>query len=399
VSSRRLLLPVLAASIVALAACASKKKEKDVNAPATLVAFPASLKVDRVWETGVSGKPSPLRLTLTLAVDGERVYATSDKGEVESFELQSGHSMWKTHLKGTLSGGTAAGDGLVVVATNKGEVIALDQANGAVRWRARVRGEVLAPAAIGPSIVVVRTVDGKLHGLAPADGKESWLQEEQIPRLTLRGTATPVLAGDIVICGFDNGKVMGVNLTDGSTLWEATVSPPKGKTELERLVDIDTSVRVIDQDVYVVGFQGRAAMLALESGQVWWARDFSSYRGLDVDADAVYISTAEGEVVAARRKTGTELWHQKGLLHRGLSGPTVSGSAVVVGDAQGFVHWLDRSTGAFAGRAQLGGRISTQPVAVGDLLLVINDTGRIAAYRTTPLSTATAAPAKASPAG
>lgn len=383
---RRFLVPAVACAILALVACSSsKKKEKDVDAPAALVAFPATLKVDRVWEAGIPDKASPLRLTLALAVDGGRVFATSDKGEVAAFEVQTGRPVWKTHLKGLLSGGTGAGAGLVVVATNKGEVIALNESDGSVRWRVPVRGEVLAPAAVGASIVVVRTVDGKLHGLAPADGKEAWLQEQEIPRLTLRGTATPFIAGDVVICGFDNGKVLGVNKADGSLLWEATVSPPKGRTELERLVDIDTAVRVVDQDVYVVGFQGRAAMLALDSGQVWWARDFSSYHGLDVDADSVYISTADGEVVAARRKTGTELWRQKALAHRGLSGPTVFGDAVVVGDTQGFIHWLDKTSGALAARVNLGGRIATQPVVAGDLLLVVNNLGRIAAYRTTPL--------------
>ena len=380
----RILLPVLGCALLGLVAC-SKKKEKDVDAPAVLVPFAATLKVDRVWQSGVSGKASPLRLTLTLAADQGRVFATSDKGEVAALDLPTGHLLWHTHLKGVLTAGTAAGSGLVVVATNKGEVIALNEADGDVRWRAEVRGEVLAPAAVGASIVVVRTVDGKLHGLGPSDGKELWLQEEQIPRLTLRGTATPVLAGDIVICGFDNGKVVGVNQADGSLLWEATVSPPKGRTELERLVDIDTSVRVLDQDVYVVGFQGRAAMLALESGQVWWARDFSSYHGLDVDADDVYISTADGEVVAARRKTGTELWRQKALARRGLSGPTVMGDDVVVGDTQGYVHWLDKSTGALAARVLVGGRIATQPIVVGDLLLVINNVGRIEAFRATPI--------------
>jgi outer membrane protein assembly factor BamB len=382
---RRFLVPALACALLALAACSSKNKKKDVDAPAALVSFPATLEVDRVWEAGVPGKASPLRLTLTLAVDGGRVFATSDKGEVAAFELETGHPLWRTKLKGLLSGGTAAGAGLVVVATNKGEVIALEESGGAVRWRVPVRGEVLAPAAVGASMVVIRTVDGKLHGLAPATGKEAWLQEQQVPRLTLRGTGTPLIVGDVVICGFDNGKVMGVNQADGTMLWEATVSPPKGRTELERLVDIDTALRVVDQDVYVVGFQGRAAMLALDSGQVWWARDFSSYHGLDVDADNVYISTADGEVVAARRKTGTELWRQKALAHRGLSGPTVSGDAIVVGDTEGFVHWLDRTTGALAARQSLGGRISTQPVVAGDLVLVVNNTGRIAAYRARPL--------------
>jgi outer membrane protein assembly factor BamB len=385
-------LAALAFAALALVACSKKSKEKDVEPPAELVSFPATIKVDRVWQAGVSGKSGPLRLQLGLAVDGSRVYAAGSSGEVASFDLKNGKQLWQAHLKGLLSGGTAAGNGIVVVGTNKGDVYALEQTSGAVRWHVRVGGEILAAAAIGSNVAVVRTVDGKLHGLALASGKESWLQEQQIPRLTLRGTASPVIVGDSVICGFDNGKVVAVGQSDGAMQWEATVSPPKGRTELERLVDIDSAVRVIDQDVYVVGFQGRAAMLALDSGQVWWARDFSSYHGLDVDDETVYISTASGELVAMRRKTGAELWRQNALARRGLTAPAAIGGAVVVGDSLGYVHWLDKATGALAARESLGGRIAAPPVVAGDLLLVVNDAGRIAAYRARQSAAAAAPP-------
>jgi outer membrane protein assembly factor BamB len=376
----------LLCALLALAACSRKAKE--VDAPAKLVDFPATLRVDRVWQASVSGKEGPLRLSLGVAVDNGRVFAAGSSGEVAAFDLETGRAVWKSHIKGTLSAGTGAGNGVVTVATNKGDVIALEASDGRVRWRARVGGEVLAAPAIAASVVAVRTVDGKLHGLALADGKPSWLVEQPIPRLTLRGTARPVVAAEAVLCGFDNGKVVAVSQADGVVLWEATVSPPKGRTELERLVDIDSAVRVIGQDVYVVGFQGRAAMLALDSGQVWWARELSSYRGLDVDSDNVYVTTAVGEVAGLARRTGIELWREKALVRRSLSAPAAIGATVAVGDFEGYVHWLDRATGAVIGRAKLGGRISAQPVAAGDLLLVSSDSGRIAAFRVTPLKSA-----------
>jgi outer membrane protein assembly factor BamB len=369
----------LLCALLALGSCS--RKEKDVDAPARLVDFPATLQVDRVWQAAVSSKDAELRLSIGLAADDGKAFAAGSGGEVAAFDLKSGRTLWKTRIRGTLSAGTGAGQGLVVVATNKGEVIALDAANGAVRWRARAGGEVLAAPAVASAVVAVRTVDGKLHGLAVANGKQSWVVEQPMPRLTLRGTARPVVAGDMVLSGFDNGKVVAVNQADGAVLWEATVSPPKGRTELERLVDIDSAVHVIGQDVYVVGFQGRAALLALEGGQVWWARDLSSYRGLDVDADNIYVATAAGEVAALARRTGIELWRQSALIRRGLSAPAVTGAAVAVGDFEGYVHWLDRATGAIIGRTKLGGRISAQPLAVGELLLVESDSGRIAAYR------------------
>ena len=186
----------------------------------------------------------------------------------------------------------------MVVGSSEGEVIALNAADGAERWRVKVNGEVLSAPAVAPQGVIVRTVDGRLRGLALDTGKELWQYEQAVPRLSLRGTAVPVISGTAVICGFDNGKVVALNIADGALLWETTVAPSRGRTELERLVDIDSAVKVFGNDVFAVGFQGRVAMLALDTGQIWWAQDASSYRGLAVDDENVYISTAEGEVVA-----------------------------------------------------------------------------------------------------
>jgi outer membrane protein assembly factor BamB len=242
-------------------------------------------------------------------------------------------------------------------------------------------------------LIVVRTVDGKMHGLAPADGHEQWEADQQVPRLSLRGTGTPVLKGDLALCGYDSGKVVAVNVNDGSLQWEAVVSPPHGRTELERLVDIDSAVDVSGNDVYAVGFQGRIAMLALETGQVWWAHDASSYHGLGLDDDALYMASADGEVVAMRKRTGAELWKQSALLHRRLSSLAVSDNAVIVADYKGYVHWLDKATGALAARASSGGvRISNPPIVSGNMVVVVNDAGAISAFRVTPLAGRKAAP-------
>jgi outer membrane protein assembly factor BamB len=137
------------------------------------------------------------------------------------------------------------------------------------------------------------------------------------------------------------------------------------------------------RDVYAVGFQGRATMLSLDNGQVWWAQDASSYRGLGLDDEAVYLATAKGEVVALQRRTGAELWRQSALLNRGITAAAVTDQAVVVADFQGYVHWLDKASGALAARSSSGGaRVTNPPVVAGELVLVINDVGRITAFRT-----------------
>jgi outer membrane protein assembly factor BamB len=391
---------IFVALVLALAACSKDKdKNKDTDTPAKLTNVQESLRIERLWSADVGGEKVPLRLGLALASDGERVYAAGRKGDVAAFMVSSGHQVWRTRTKAPLAGATALGAGLVVVGSSDGDVIALDATNGAVRWRVRVSGEILSAPSVGARSIVLRTSDGKLRGLALADGHEVWQQEQQVPRLSLRGVAQPTIAGDLAISGFDNGKVVAVNAADGTVAWEAPVSPSRGRTELERLVDIDSAVQISAQDIFVVGFQGKVAMLALETGQLWWSHEASSYRSLGIDDDNLYMVSSDGQVAALLRRTGTEVWHQKALLHRALSAPAVSDNAVAVGDFKGYVHWLDKASGVLAARVSTGKvRISNAPIIVGNVLIVINDRGRIMAYRVTALPGRAKHAAKSAPA-
>ena len=244
-------------------------KEKDLEPPAELVDFTVKLNPDRVWSTGTKGGDEVLRLGLRPAVADDRAYVAGHGGDIEALEIGDGHSLWSVRTELDLSGGPAMGEGLVVAGSTGGEVLALDAATGAERWRVAVGGEVLSAPAIGCGLVVVRTVDGKLRAYRAADGTEAWSYEQPVPRLTLRGNGAPIVSGDMVLAGFDNGKVVALALASGDLLWTATVAPSHGRTEIERLSDIDSPVRVIDQYVYVVGYQGRVAMLSRESGQIW----------------------------------------------------------------------------------------------------------------------------------
>ena len=213
--------------------------------------------------------------------------------------------------------------------------------------------------------------------------------------LTLRGAATPAVAGNVAVCGFDNGRVLAVAAGEGDILWDALVTPARGRTELERLVDIDSAVRIDGADVFVAGFQGRVAMLAIDTGQVWWSREISSHRGLDFDAEQVFVASSDGDLVALRRRTGIELWRQDAFKRRGLSAPASIGPHVVVADFEGFLHWLDKADGSQVARISAGARVSNAPVVVGDVLVVLDDKGRISAFRA---KAPPAAPAETAPA-
>ena len=375
-------LRLAAAGLVLAAAVAACDKDKEVEPPKALVAIDAKLAVERVWSASLGGKDRALRLALAPAVDGERLYAAGSDGDVQAFEPASGRSLWRTRTKLALSAGPGAAAGLVVLGASDGQVVALEAATGAIRWRVRLSGEVLAAPAVTGQAVVVRSVDGHVRGLAPGDGHELWNNEQSVPRLTLRGTARPLVVGDTVICGFDNGKVAAYGLASGDIVWETAVSPPRGRTELERLVDIDGALQVSGRDVFVAGFQGRVAMLALDSGQIWWSREASSYRGLALDGETLYVALADGTAQALRRRDGTPLWQQDRLARRGLTAPVIDGEAIVVADFQGYVHWLDRASGALVGRIGTSkGRVTNAPLAANGFVYVQTDAGSLYALR------------------
>jgi outer membrane protein assembly factor BamB len=392
---------VLVTALLALGACDSKDKKVDKPAELTDIKSP-TVHIQKVWGASVGGGGKKLRLGLGLATAGNKLFAAGRDGEVAAFDLKSGKQLWRVETKLELSGGTGVGADVVVVGSADGQVLAYAADNGAQRWRTDVKGEILSAPAVADSEVVVRTVDGKLRALAMADGKEIWSAEQQIPRLTLRGASAPVVARDIAIAGFDNGRVLAVSLADGATVWDSPVSPPHGRTELERLNDIDAPVKVVGEEVFVAGYQGRAAMLALDSGQIWWTQEVSSYRGVDVDDDHMYVSTSQGELLAITRRTGQPVWNNPVLKLRSLSAPVVAGEYVVVADLEGYVHWFDRATGELAGRTKAGGdRVTNAPLTVGDLVYVITDKGDIVAFRGTAVASQSAkaeAPAAPAPA-
>jgi outer membrane protein assembly factor BamB len=391
---RKLLTVALAAVLIATAC----SKDKDVEPPAKLVDFPQTLPVKKIWGDGVGGGKKQVRLELGLGpvVEGKLVFAASHKGEVLAADVDTGRQVWVKKLKLPLSAGPGAAQGLVVLGSSKGDVVALDAATGRELWRVRVNAELLSAPAISDGIVVLRSVDGRLRGLNRDTGKELWSVEQQVPKLSLRGTATPVIAKELVVCGFDNGKVMAVSLASGDTVWDTALASPHGRTELDRLVDVDSAVRVVGDDVYATGFQGRTAMLALDSGQIWWAHDMSSYRGLTVDPQTLFVTQADGDVVALRDRDGSEVWHNDSLKRRGLSAPVLTSTAVVVADYQGYIHWLDKASGKLVARSRLSKfRVSNPPVAVGDTVIVLSDGGDLAAFRATPRPIVAAAPAPA----
>ncbi|MFM2289767.1 MAG: hypothetical protein RL684_2910 [Pseudomonadota bacterium] len=392
---RRALASLLCGSLLALAACSNVDK---ADRPTKLQAMRTAEGPVRAWSAGISGEKPKFRLGLAPVADAQRVFVASASGEVVALELASGkrawsHTLWPHKSKTLLAGGPGVGEGLVVVGSSNGDLYALSAADGSERWHARVNAEILSAVAIGGGVVVLRTVDGHLYGFNALTGEQRWITDQQVPRLSLRGTSSPVIAGDLAIAGFDNGRLMAVSLGGGTTAWEVPLGQPHGSSELQRLIDIDSPPVIEGDELYAVSFQGHAARLALDTGRELWTHDISSYRGLSLGPISVYLSTAEGDVVRLDRAGGGERWRQKLLEHRRLSRPVVAGDSVVLGDNEGFLHWLSAEDGSVQARVKLGAPISVAPIVVagqpgkaagagaGALVIVQTDKGSVEAWR------------------
>ncbi len=279
------------------------------------------------------------------------------------------------------SGVRHADDKPIEIGAADGELLALDAASGALRWRSDISGETLARPLLKDDLVVVITIDNRLHGLSAFDGGERWIVEQSTPLLTMRGSASPVAVGTTVIAGFDNGRLLAVDLSTGDVLWEQMLSPPTGRSDLDRLADVDGQISVVGQDVYAAGYQGALAALASESGQVMWSRDISTFEGVAADWTNLYTVTPEGEIVALSRRSGVESWRQASLLRREPTLPVAFHTTVVVGDLEGYLHFFSNFDGDPVARLRLGSKaISADPVVFADRLYVQSDAGTVAAY-------------------
>ena len=375
------------AALLALVACDSKEKKVEKPAELTDIKSP-TVRIQKLWGASVGGGGKKLRLGLGLATAGNQLFAAGRDGDVAAFDLKTRQTdSGARKPSSSLSGGTGVGSGVVAVGSADGQVVAIGADDGKERWRHEVKGEILSAPAVAENEVIVRTVDGKLRALSLADGAELWTAEQQIPRLTLRGTAAPVVAREIAISGFDNGRVLAVSLADGATVWDSPVSPSHGRTELERLNDIDAAVKVAGRRRIRRRLPGSRRHAGARLGpDLVDARRVQLSRSRRRRRADVRQSTSQGDVVALKRRSGVEVWRDESLKRRSLSAPAVVGDYVVVADLDGYVHWFDRATGSPAGRTKSGGdRVTNAPLSVDGNLYLINDEGEIVALHGSPV--------------
>lgn len=369
------------AMIVLLAGCASDDAIQ--HQPAPLVdADKLPVYGDVVWDVDV-GEGSGTRVTgFQLAVDGRHVYVAGPEGVVTSLKLKNGETAWSRETGLQLISGPAYASGQLLLGTRDGQLVALSAKDGHKLWQQQLSSIVLAAPAIGRGTVVVHTLDGNLAAFNLKTGQRIWTLSRSVPTLTIRGLSRPVIRDGVVYAGLDNGKVLALDLSNGEMLWQKRIGVPSGRSDLERIVDIDASLLVLDSRIYAGSMGGKVSALSRSNGRIVWKQDIVTHSGFTFDRNQIFTTGISGGVWSLGRLAGAVRWHQEVLAYRRLTKPVMYRGYVMVGDYQGYLHLLSSESGELIGRIEaMDEPILASPVVVGERIIVLGADGTVAAVK------------------
>ncbi|MDX2463766.1 MAG: outer membrane protein assembly factor BamB [Porticoccus sp.] len=355
------------------------KKEK--SEPAKLTSFDQEVHPVKLWSTRAVGDYESVGTGLQPVLGHGKIYVADSEGSIVAIDAGSGKKVWKVALDTPLGGGVGIGGELVFVGSSNGDVIALEAETGTERWRTQLSSEILAAPSGNGDIVVAQVQDGRIVGLDAQSGMERWQFEIEVPVLSLRGTSAPLVEGNTVIAGFANGKVYAFAAATGDMMWENRITVPQGRSELERMVDIDGQPLLVGDIVYAAGYQGRIGAVS-RTGRGIWYQDVSSVHGPAHGLQQIYVAEVDGQVKAMRATSGRVLWTNNQLSHRTLNRPSVAGGYLLVADIQGYLHILSQTDGHFVGRTRVDSSgVSAPMVTDGDIIYILDNDGGVSAYK------------------
>lgn len=358
--------------------------EDNSEPPAILLEYTPEVTIEEVWQESVGVGADEHSLKLIPTIGSGKIFAADREGVVQARSITTGDLIWESETEVPFSAGPGLGAGTVILGSSKAQVVAFNTETGAQLWQSQVSSEVLSIPVIANGIVVIRTTDGAVIALNEKNGGKLWSFEHNAPALSVRGVGAPIIVEDNVIEGYDNGKLMALRLADGKYVWESSIAIPKGRSEIERLVDLDVDPIVVDGKIYIASYRGGAAAVSELDGDVLWRNEaISAYTGLSHDYQHLYIADTKDDVWQLEQRTGSSLWKQKELHQRKLTAPAVYENYVVVGDFEGYVHWLSTSDGRQLGHIKVADSpIDAKPLIVDNTVYIYAKDGTLAALKT-----------------
>lgn len=349
--------------------------------PAELKEFEPAVKMTVLWDAGIGKGYAKQYVNLVPAVTEDKIFAADRKGEVQARNRLGGDKLWSVDTELAVSAGPVAGRGKLILGTSNAEVVALNDGDGSVLWKTGVSSEILALPRVEGDTVVVRSSDGRITALDEASGATRWYYDRTIPALSIRSRGSPTISENVVLDGYGSGKLIALELADGKPKWEATIALPHGRSEIERLVDMDSDPIVNGNTIYVTGYQGGVAAVSLNDGEVLWRQsNLFSYTGMAAARRSLFVTDAGSDVWQLDMRSGADLWKQDELHLRRLTAPALVKDYVVVGDFEGYLHLLSQEDGSLAGRVRVDkSAIVATPVVFDDVVYVYTSGGTLAA--------------------
>ena len=356
---------------------------KDEIEPAKLEDFDQKIELSRVWSAKPASSNNSYWSKLTMAVNEHTLFAADHSGTVVALEVDTGRQQWSIDLDLPISGGLGYGDQKVVLGTIEGQVYTLNAQDGSVLWSSSVSSEVLSTPSVNSDIVVAQSIDNRIYAFDAETGEELWQHDAGAPILSVRGNSSSMILNNMVIAAFDNGKLTAFNSENGSLIWETRLAVPKGRTELERMIDIDGEPILVGDIIYSVSYQGRLGALTRGTGRNLWFQDSSSHHSPAYSDGKLFVTEAKNHSVKAYKAgNGQLLWNNDQLAYRELNGPATFVNTIAVADAEGYLHLLDTETGVFVGRTKVDGSgVSAPLLVVGETLLVQSNNGSVSAFK------------------
>lgn len=368
-----------------LLACAS---EEDSILVAPLPEIKSEFVPIEKWNTKIGKGVGNYYSKLTPASGYDKIFSADRQGVVQALDPQSGKMIWQVKLGGKkesaqLAGGLTLGFGKLFVGSEKGQLFALDAMTGETLWQVEVSGELLAKPLADAGLVIVNSSTGELAAFDAETGASRWKITSDVPSLTLRGDSSPISISGGVFWGMANGRLSAALMENGNIIWQQPIATPKGATEIDRLVDIDAAPVIADSLLYAVGYNGQVVAIELESGRLSWKRNYSATNDFLVVGNYLFLTTSKDHIVALDSRSGTELWQNRELENRQLTAPVAISGYVVVGDAQGYLHWLDPSSGEFVAQQLVDDSgITAPPLRLDDGYVVQARNGRLIKLQT-----------------
>ena len=368
---------------VGISACSSTDDENEELKVAELIEITERFEPVVKWDVSVGDGVGDYFSRIKPVVAYGKVFSASREGDAYAFDESTGERIWNADLSdidnergffddkhsALISGGPVAGINKVFFGSENGEVIALDAENGALSWQGKIKGEVIAAPALDSGKLIVNSASGVMKAFNASNGEDEWQVEQDVPPLTLRGISAPVVSAGGVIVGAADGSLSVYLLEQGRQGWTVDIGEATGSTELERVIDVDSTPLIYGENIYTVSSRGNLSAVEMRSGRVLWQRQYSSFRQLAISGNSLFVTDVKGHVYAVDRNDGLELWSQLSLTNRGVTGPAVLGNYVVVGDFEGYLHWLDQDTGEMVARHHVDGSgIYSTPTVVNDVL-------------------------------